>query len=532
MDFLNDELFHDSCYIINEKRSDLREGVLMKVSGPIGILNSKNNNGRYYTTEFWKEILSRPDVQEQIESRALVGCADHPPTFIPPVSLISHVLTGAKVNEKDNSLDGEAEILDTPNGRILATLFKAGVRVGASTRALGKAVPTSRGKEVQVESYKWGGFDFCFYPSAQNAYPQPVLEQVEHIINESAAEALFGNDSKTIEQTKEYYSSMLSKLGINSDLLIEKAKEATDLVSLNEGTNQSTGQSTTPQSTEDVEALKSKISALEASNKTLNDQLSESNNQVKVLTERINFLADEYLTASRQSDNQINESDISHVADTLLLENQDLYEYVRELGVLKNSLRENLINETQSFNSKDNNQQANKLDDQSGALIPTENGLTQLCETLKTERSELLERNSHLLLKLDSTTGNLKTQLSNLIERSAQDRLVISALRKDLRLLNEDLLQTRAMLYSEKSGLSVKEITEMQVNEMTIHEFESSIEDIVPSEIDPSSVFESTPQIKSVEILNESEDFDEPVSKKPIVKSKTHQNVSFLLKRI
>ena len=51
------------------------------------------------------------------------------------------------------------------------------------------------------------------------------------------------------------------------------------------------------------------------------------------------------------------------------------------------------------------------------------------------------------------------------------------------------------MLYSEKSGLSVKEITEMQVNEMTIHEFESSIEDIVPSEIDPSSVFESTPQI-------------------------------------
>ena len=76
-----------------------------------------------------------------------------------------------------DTLMGEAEFLDTPSGRILQELAKAGVRIGISSRATGSVEHDMQEDAYLVQdNLRMITWDMVADPSCQNAFP----ELVEH----------------------------------------------------------------------------------------------------------------------------------------------------------------------------------------------------------------------------------------------------------------------------------------------------------------------------------------------------------------
>jgi hypothetical protein len=126
-------------------------------------------------------------------------------------------MTKAWVDKDHKALMAESEVLDTPMGRIVSTMLKADVKLGASTRGGGNTVAKEGKNFVSEKGYKWGGFDFVFEPSAQNAYPKPVREQIEKIILESSPDSF--------NEAPDYFKAVLEKLGCNGNLILERVKQ-------------------------------------------------------------------------------------------------------------------------------------------------------------------------------------------------------------------------------------------------------------------------------------------------------------------
>lgn len=213
---LEDLFFPSSGLQLCESKSQKYKGVIGVVEGPFGITESANRNKRVYTNLFWESVLARSDVQTKITERAMVGEPEHPHSLHARLDRVSHVITKLKLLPEENTVWGRAEILDTPTGRILKTLFDAKVKVGISSRGSGSLTEVGGKNLVKESGYVLGGFDFVSEPSAPNAYPQ---------LSERIVESL--SDSNILDQIDRepelvnYYEGLLGKFGVNLGLLRE-----------------------------------------------------------------------------------------------------------------------------------------------------------------------------------------------------------------------------------------------------------------------------------------------------------------------
>ena len=145
----------------------------MKVRGVFSEAEKKNGNGRIYQ----KNLLEREvqKLQPMLSERRLCGELDHPNDEVVHLSNVSHIITNLEMN--GNTLMGEAEFLDTPSGRILQELAKAGVRIGISSRATGSVEHDMKEDAYMVQdNLRMITWDMVADPSCQNAFP----ELVEH----------------------------------------------------------------------------------------------------------------------------------------------------------------------------------------------------------------------------------------------------------------------------------------------------------------------------------------------------------------
>ena len=67
---------------------------------------------------------------------------------------------------------GKIEVLDTPSGRILKDLLKAGVKLGISSRGLG-TVKEANGVTMVEDDFQLICFDIVSEPSTPGAYMKP-----------------------------------------------------------------------------------------------------------------------------------------------------------------------------------------------------------------------------------------------------------------------------------------------------------------------------------------------------------------------
>jgi len=160
------------------QESIARNGKLI-VSGILQRANARNQNGRIYPREtLMREAKKYMDIQ--IKERRALGELDHPDSEVINLQNASHNVL--EMHWEGNDLVGKIEVLGTPSGNILKELFKSGIKLGISSRALGsvKEIQHESGEEtVEVQQdldlISW---DFVSTPSTQNAFLSPITEGV------------------------------------------------------------------------------------------------------------------------------------------------------------------------------------------------------------------------------------------------------------------------------------------------------------------------------------------------------------------
>ena len=142
------------------------------VQGVLQRAGAKNQNGRIYP----KTILMRECMRyqkEYIDQHRALGELDHPESSVVNLNNVSHNVL--KIWWNGDDLQGAVQILDTPSGKILKELFRAGITLGISSRGLGSVKELRNEGTVEVqEDFELICWDFVSNPSTHGAFMRPT----------------------------------------------------------------------------------------------------------------------------------------------------------------------------------------------------------------------------------------------------------------------------------------------------------------------------------------------------------------------
>lgn len=198
----------DKFQVINEGTGANKK---LKIRGRFQKCDEQNNNGRVYPRKILESQVKV--IQDKISERSLVGALDHPPNDAIHLSQASHLITSLKV-DKAGDVIGEAEILSTPNGKIVEALLSDGVKIGISSRGLGSVSEGRMGEAVVNEDFKLITFDLVSDPSTKGAFPDLCESMVE---NSQKAQKIISKHKK-----ERVFLTLLESM-------IEGTNEATDM---------------------------------------------------------------------------------------------------------------------------------------------------------------------------------------------------------------------------------------------------------------------------------------------------------------
>ena len=155
-------------------------------------------NRRLYTHSLWERELTR--LGKQLTDHKVFGELDHPMDGRTQLKRVSHIVT--KLWIESGVVMGEAEILNTTEGKNLQAILEGGGKVGVSSRGFGTTKPNMKGEDVVQDDYRLMTFDFVADPANHSSYPTVRTEAVdgeEAPMLENLAEVLEGvnlNDLK------------------------------------------------------------------------------------------------------------------------------------------------------------------------------------------------------------------------------------------------------------------------------------------------------------------------------------------------
>lgn len=124
-------------------------------------------NKRMYPKQLWEREIGR--LEKQMENRKVYGELDHPGDGRTQLKRSSHLLTNLHL--EGSIIVGEAEIMDTTEGKNLKAILAAGGAVGVSSRGFGTTRPNTEGVDVVQDDYRLMTFDFVAEPANTSSYP-------------------------------------------------------------------------------------------------------------------------------------------------------------------------------------------------------------------------------------------------------------------------------------------------------------------------------------------------------------------------
>jgi hypothetical protein len=159
--------------VIRESMKQHNGKILIK--GILQRAESQNQNGRVYP----QPILAREAKKYEtlIKERRAMGELDHPDSSVVNLSNVSHNIV--EMHWEDKDLVGTIEVLNTPSGKILQELLKAGILVGISSRGLGSVQESEERGAVVQDDFELIAFDMVSNPSTHNAFMTPIHESVD-----------------------------------------------------------------------------------------------------------------------------------------------------------------------------------------------------------------------------------------------------------------------------------------------------------------------------------------------------------------
>lgn len=175
----------------------------------------KNGNGRIYPKKILSEAVNK-HIKEYMDMDRAVGELNHPTgdNSIATINLekISHKFI--KVEEDGKNFITTAKVLNTPCGNIVSSLLEAGVKLGISSRGLGKIQKNEEGIAIVEQLHLISLGDIVANPSAPDAFVNGVLESIEfELVNDSFISKKIKDDKKDIyyKLIKENKSENISK---------------------------------------------------------------------------------------------------------------------------------------------------------------------------------------------------------------------------------------------------------------------------------------------------------------------------------
>ena len=164
---------------LNDKvKFDNKGGSILGIlEGPVADCIHSTRNGRHYSEKLWENVFNNPLVQEQFKNGGIVGELDHPADRDDICTEKVAVIMPEPPVKKDGKYYGKFNILDTPCGRIVHTLAKAGFRFGVSSRGTGDVDEYT--DEVDPSTYEFTCFDVVLLPAVESARMKLVTEGLE-----------------------------------------------------------------------------------------------------------------------------------------------------------------------------------------------------------------------------------------------------------------------------------------------------------------------------------------------------------------
>ena len=190
-------------YLDEDVKKVTEKGGPMILSGILQRANALNQNGRVYP----KDILEREirNYEKLIREKRAFGELDHANEPIVNMKNISHTIR--EIWMEGDVVYGKVEILDTPCGKIIEAIIKAGCRPGISSRALGSLQRENNVNVVQddLQIICW---DFVSEPSTVGSFMtlaesrQYSNEEINKILSKSDKVDRIVNDILSLKQKK------------------------------------------------------------------------------------------------------------------------------------------------------------------------------------------------------------------------------------------------------------------------------------------------------------------------------------------
>ena len=204
--------------------------ILGKIVGPAFFGEGVSRNRRFYPRAVWEKQLANPTIKERLANRTMLGCighADHPVTEEDVTTgKVSHIVT-KMILQEDNQGIAEMLVLNTPAGRNLYTLMKAGSKLKVSTRAQGKFLEgkTHEGMPVvDPDSFILETIDFVIAPGFIETDPK-LQESLRSITEKVHLLESKGNSQLNTSNNLSYYTEEnKEKNQMNEELLNEVKK--------------------------------------------------------------------------------------------------------------------------------------------------------------------------------------------------------------------------------------------------------------------------------------------------------------------
>ena len=155
------------------------------ISGVFAQSEKKNRNGRIYPKSIMEKAVKKY-VDEQVSKDRAVGELNHPEGPTVNLDKVSHKITDLQMEGDD--VVGRAQILDTPNGKIVQGLLDGGVKLGVSTRGMGSLAQQGNAMVVK-DDYLLNTVDIVQDPSAPGAFVNGIMEGVEWVWNNGIIQA-------------------------------------------------------------------------------------------------------------------------------------------------------------------------------------------------------------------------------------------------------------------------------------------------------------------------------------------------------
>lgn len=200
-------------YVITEKNS--KEPSALYIKGPFLMANEKNRNGRIYMLEQMEREVDRY-MKEMVTTKRALGELNHPTSVEVNPERACHIIEG--FTQQGNVWLGKSKVLtNTPMGKIVSALILDNVKLGVSSRSLGRL--KEMGDYNEVEDFKLITVDVVHDPSVNTAFVNGIFEAKEWMLT----------DHGYVEPTYDSLERKLSKLPNTSDAkeqhIIEAVKQ-------------------------------------------------------------------------------------------------------------------------------------------------------------------------------------------------------------------------------------------------------------------------------------------------------------------